>query len=69
MATIKVKFSIGDLVEHFTGTTGMITAIFHRSGKNSYEFSYFDGDKLSCVNMEECEICANSYNSLGFKRK
>jgi hypothetical protein len=69
MSTIETKFSIGELVKHFTGVPGMITAIFHRSGKNSYEMSYLEGDKPTCVSVEEYEICTDSDYTMGFKRK
>lgn len=69
MATIKTKFSIGDLVKHFTGVPGMVTAIFHRSGKNTYEMSYLDENKPAYAQVEECEIYISSCDSLGFKRK
>ena len=68
MVTIETKYSIGDKVEHFTGVLGMITAIFHRSGKNSYEMSYFDDGSLSYVAVEECEISVFKADCIGFKR-
>ena len=70
MATIKTKFSEGETIEHFTGIRGMVTAIFHRSGKNSYEMSYLDDSKPTCTNVQECEIsaCDNNHGNLGFKR-
>ena len=66
MATIETKFSIGDLVKHFTGVSGMITAIFIRSGV-SYELCFCENDKPSCVCVEECEIFATNEHGLGFK--
>lgn len=68
MAMIETKFSIGDLVKHFTGIPGMVTAIFHRSGKNSYEFSFLHEDKPTCVNAEEYELYSTPCDSLGFKK-
>ena len=69
MKTIEIKFELGDLVTHFTGITGMVTAIFHRSGRNSYEFSFLKDDSPSCIAVEEHEIHISPHGSLGFKRK
>lgn len=69
MASIDVEFSVGDLVIHFTGIPGMITAIYHRAGKNSYEMSYLQDDKPLCVNVDVCELHISSENGMGFKKK
>lgn len=69
MKMIETTYSIGDKVEHFTGIIGMITAIFHRSGRNSYEMSYSDDGKPCCVSVEECEISIWEKTSLGFNNK
>lgn len=68
MPTIKTKFAVGDLVKHFTGVPGMITAIFIRSGI-SYEMIFLQDDKPSCIDVEECELFADTENNMGFKRK
>ena len=67
--TIEVKFAIGQDVEHFTGIRGMITAIIHRGGRNSYEISYLEGEKLTCVTCEECELSACSTGTIGFGKQ
>lgn len=69
MATIETKFSIGDSVTHFTGIPGMVIAIFHRGGENTYEFSFLKDDAPSCVNAQECELYPDSDHNMGFKRK
>jgi hypothetical protein len=69
MPTIQTEFAIGALVTHFTGVIGMVTAIFHRSGKNTYEFSFLKDDTPTCITAEECELCMRDNDSLGFKKK
>ena len=55
--TITTRFGIGDNVRHFTSVQGKVTAIFHRGGRNAYEFSYLkDGSEPVCCNCEECEL-------------
>ncbi len=67
MATIQTtKFGVGDLVEAL-GISGIITAVFIRSGV-SYEFSYVkDGAPCSC-SCEECELTLKSKNQIGFRK-
>ena len=70
--TIKVKHGIGDDVRHFTGVNGKVTAIFHRGGRNSYEFSYLkDGTEPTCCNCEECELeeVSDGDAVVGFRNK
>lgn len=67
MATIETKFTVGDTVNHFTGVPGMITAVFYRGGESTYEMSFLHDDKPICINAQECELCIDSENSMGFK--
>lgn len=69
MPTIETKFAVGGLVKHFTGVPGMVTAIFHRAGKNMYEFSFLHDDKPTCVNAEDCELFADTESNMGFRSK
>ena len=70
MTTIYSRFALGENVVHFTGTHGMITAIFHRAGRNSYEMSFCDNDGIpACRSVEECELDISKNGSLGFEKK
>jgi len=69
MATIEIKFECGDRVEHFTGICGMITAIFHRANKNSYEMVYLVDGKPTCVAVDECELSEVNQQGMGFTKK
>lgn len=68
MGVIETKFSIGDEINHFTGVSGMVTAIFHRSGMNCYEMTFLDDGKPACINVHECEISTKEKSGLGFKK-
>ena len=70
MKTIEVKFGIGDKVTHFTGVYGMVTAIFHRGGRNEYEMAYLnsDGDPEKIL-AAECELEVSNNGSIGFEKK
>ena len=67
MKIIETKFVVGDLVNHFTGVPGMITAVFHRGGDCTYEMTFLQDDKPTCINAQNCELCLASESSMGFK--
>lgn len=69
MATIETKFDVGDLVKHFTGVYGMITAIFYRGSESTYEMTFLHNDKPSCINAQNCELCLDVENNMGFGSK
>ncbi len=69
MIQIEFRFEIGQKVVHFTGVHGTVTAMYHRSGRNSYEMSLCDSDGILITkNVEECELFAHDSSSLGFEK-
>ena len=59
MVSIRVDFSIGDKVFHFTGVEGLVTAIHFRGREASYEMSYLGDSGPACVECMACELKAD----------
>lgn len=66
MAKYTVKYPIGSKVSS-QGVDGIITAVHIRGRGRSYEFSFPKDGVPTAINVEECEIEANSDKKIGFK--